>query len=378
MFPTAKRRDHLRRLLRREKVDGMLITSFTNVTYLTAFSGDDSYLLASLEGEVIISDPRYETQLTEESPDVTAHIRKPGESMLKAVAAQVRDAKIRRLAVEGGSMTVGLHTSLAKVLDGVEFVPVSGLVEQLRMVKDKEEIARTRKALEMAKRGFEVIRTTLRPDKTEKEVAAELEYQMRLFGARGYAFPSIVAAGPRAALPHAIPTDARVGDHDFILFDWGACEDLYRSDLTRVLHIGKISPKYRRIYQIVLEAQMAAIDAIRPGMTCGEVDDVARKIITKAGYGKYFGHGLGHGLGLDVHESPRLAVGDETVLKPGMLVTVEPGIYLPEWGGIRIEDDVLVTRSGVGGPLRRRPQRNRGKRSLLLIFVDQCYSRNIR
>ena len=184
MFPTAKRRDHLRRLLRREKVDGMLITSFTNVTYLTAFSGDDSYLLASLEGEVIISDPRYETQLTEESPDVTAHIRKPGESMLKAVAAQVKDAKIRRLAVEGGSMTVGLHTSLAKVLDGVEFVPVSGLVEQLRMIKDKEEIARTRKALEMAKRGFEVIRTTLRPDKTEKEVAAELEYQMRLFGAR--------------------------------------------------------------------------------------------------------------------------------------------------------------------------------------------------
>lgn len=347
MFPTAKRRDKLRRLLRREKVDGMLVTSFTNVTYLTGFSGDDSYLLTSLEGEALVSDPRYDTQLTEECPDVTAHIRQPGESMLKAVAARVKKAKIRRLAIEGGAMTVGLCASLTGSLGDVELVPVTGLVEQLRMIKDKEEIARTRKALDIAKRGFEVIRASLRPGKTEKEVAAELEYQMRLFGARGYAFTSIVAAGPRAALPHAIPTDATIGEHDFILFDWGACEDLYRSDLTRVLHLGKISPKYRRIYQIVLEAQMAAIAAIRPGMTCGEVDSVARKIITKAGYGKYFGHGLGHGLGLDVHESPRLAVGDNTLLKPGMIVTVEPGIYLPEWGGIRIEDDVLVTRTGV-------------------------------
>lgn len=347
MFPTAKRRDKLRRLLRREKVDGLLVTSFTNVTYLTSFSGDDSYLLVSLDGEILLSDPRYETQLAEECPDVKVHIRKPGETMIKAAKAQVKKAKITRLAVEDGSMTVGLNNSLAEAISGVELVPVAGLVEELRMIKDKEEVARTRIALEMAKRGFDVVRATLRPGKTEKEIAAELEYQMRLFGARGFAFPSIVAAGPRAALPHAIPTDAKIGDHDFILFDWGACEDLYRSDLTRVVHLGKISPKYRRIYKIVLEAQVAAIEAIRPGKTCAEIDAVARKIITKAGYGKQFGHGLGHGLGLDVHESPRLAVGDETVLKPGMLVTVEPGIYLPGWGGIRIEDDVLVTRSGV-------------------------------
>ncbi|MGD9128506.1 MAG: Xaa-Pro peptidase family protein [Planctomycetia bacterium] len=346
MFPTAKRRDKLRRLLRREKVDGMLITSFTNVTYLTGFSGDDSYLLVTLKGEVLLSDPRYDTQLKEECPDVTAHIRKPGETMLKAIVAQMKKAKIGRLAVEAGSMTVDLHKAIAEKLGSVEIVPVAGLVEKLRMIKDKTEIARTRDALTMAKRAFEVIRSSLRPTKTEKEVAAELEYQMRLFGARGFAFPSIVAAGPRAALPHAVPTDAPVGDQDFILFDWGACEDLYRSDLTRVLHLGKISPKYRKIYGIVLKAQVAATKAIRPGIKCCDVDAVARKIIAKAGYGKYFGHGLGHGLGLDVHEAPRLAVGDETILEPGMIVTVEPGIYLPDWGGIRIEDDVLVTRSG--------------------------------
>ena len=346
MFPTAKRRDKLRRLLRHEKVDGLLVTSFTNVTYLTGFSGDDSYLLVSLDGEILLSDPRYDTQLKEECPDVAVHIRKPGEPMLKAVVAQVKKAKTRRLAVEAGSMTVDLHQSLAAALGGVEIVPVAGLVEQLRRIKYKVEVDRTRVALDMAKRAFEVVRSSLRPNKTEKELAAELEYQMRLFGSRGFAFPSIVAAGPRAALPHAIPTNAVIGEQDFILFDWGACEDLYRSDLTRVLHLGKISPKYRKIYGIVLKAQVSAIEAIRPGVRCCDVDAVARKIIDKAGYGKYFGHGLGHGLGLDVHESPRLAVGDETILEPGMIVTVEPGIYLPDWGGIRIEDDILVTASG--------------------------------
>lgn len=313
---------------------------------MTSFSGDDSYLLVSLEEEVLLSDPRYDTQLKEECPGLAIHIRKPGEQMIKAVVAQAKKAKICRLAVEAGSMTVGLHRSLVEAFGSIEIVPVAGLVEQLRMIKDKAEIARTQDALVMAKRAFEVVRSSLRPNKTEKEVAAELECQMQLFGARGYAFPSIVAAGPRAALPHAVPTDAVIGEQDFILFDWGACEDLYRSDLTRVLHLGKISPKYRKIYGIVLKAQVAAIEAIQPGVKCSDVDAVARKIIAKAGYDKYFGHGLGHGLGLDVHESPRLAVGDDTILEPGMIITVEPGIYLPDWGGIRIEDDILVTRSG--------------------------------
>jgi Xaa-Pro aminopeptidase len=185
------------------------------------------------------------------------------------------------------------------------------------------------------------------PESTEKDIAAELEYRARGFGAKGLSFPVIVAVGPRAALPHAHPTDRRVGESDFTLIDWGANSGLYVSDLTRMVVTGRLSQKFRKIYQVVLEAQLAAIDAIRPGVDCEHVDKVARDVIDAAGYGKYFGHGLGHGIGLEVHESPRFSRGQSHVLlEPGMIVTVEPGIYLSDWGGIRIEDDILVTKTG--------------------------------
>jgi Xaa-Pro aminopeptidase len=184
------------------------------------------------------------------------------------------------------------------------------------------------------------------PEMTELDVAAELEYQARRFGAKALSFPPIVAVGPRAALPHATPTLRRLSDSEFTLIDWGANSGLYMSDLTRIVVTGRISPKLRRIYSVVLKAQLAAIKAIRPGLTGEQVDSVARRIITRAGFGKAFGHGLGHGTGLEIHEAPRLAVGQKTKLRPGMIVTVEPGIYVPGWGGVRIEDDVLVTRTG--------------------------------
>jgi Xaa-Pro aminopeptidase len=186
----------------------------------------------------------------------------------------------------------------------------------------------------------------LTPEMSELDVAAELEYRARRFGAKALAFPPLVGVGWRAALPHAAPTSRRLRESDFILIDWGANSGLYLSDLTRVLVTGKISAKFRKIYGIVLTAQLAAIDAIRPGISCEQVDSVARTIIAKAGYGSAFGHGLGHGTGLDIHESPRFAAGQKAKLQPGMIVTVEPGIYLPDWGGVRIEDDVLVTRTG--------------------------------
>ncbi|HLA84708.1 MAG TPA: Xaa-Pro peptidase family protein [Thermoguttaceae bacterium] len=342
----AARRDKLRSLLRGAGADGLLVTSFTNVTYLTGFTGDDSYLLVRRDGDVLLSDPRYTTQLEEECPGLDLLIRPPGVSMLKAVAKTVRRAKVGRLGIEGGSMTVSLRDQLGTALEGAEFVVTDGLVEQLRLLKDKMEVARLREAVRMAEKGFEVLRSTLRKEKTEKQVSAELELAMRQFGAKGCAFPSIVAVGPRAALPHATPTDATIGSGELLLVDWGAHEGMYRSDLTRVLVTGKISPKLRKIYQIVLSAQVAAIQAVRPGIVAEKVDAVARGIIAKAGFGKQFGHGLGHGLGLDVHEAPRLAVGSKTVLQPGMVVTVEPGIYLPGWGGVRIEDDILVTKTG--------------------------------
>ena len=200
------RRDRLRKAFQKAGVDALLVTDFTNVTYLTGFTGDDSYLLVRRDGEIVLSDPRYITQLGEECPGVDLHIRPPGVTMLQAVVRVVRAARIGRLGIEGDSMTVGLRDRMAEKLPKVEIVATSGLVEQLRLIKDKEEIARLRQAVWQAEKAFAVLRSTLRPEMTEKEAADELEHQFRLFGAKDAAFPSIVAVGPRAALPHAAPT----------------------------------------------------------------------------------------------------------------------------------------------------------------------------
>jgi Xaa-Pro aminopeptidase len=243
-------------------------------------------------------------------------------------------------------MSVGLLKTLEGKLSRCAFHATDGLIEQLRVIKDREEVLATRRAADLARRAFEVVRAAITPDMSELQVAADLEYQTRRFGGKGLSFPPIVAVGSRAALPHANPTERRVGESQFTLIDWGANEGLYLSDLTRMVVIGKISPKLRKLYGVVLKAQLAGIQAIRPGATCESVDRAARSVIEKAGYGKQFGHGLGHGVGLEIHEAPRLAKGQSAILKPGMIVTVEPGVYLPDWGGIRIEDDVLITRSG--------------------------------
>ncbi len=340
------RREKLRRAVKKARAEALLVTDFTNVTYLTGFTGDDSYLLLHAGGEVVLSDPRYTTQLGEECPGLDLHIRRPGTEMIGAVAKVLRSAGIGRLGIEADSMSVALRDRIAAKRPKMEIVPTSGLVETLRQIKDKEEIARIRRAIWYAEKAFGVLRATLRPEKTEKQVAYELEHQMRLFGAKGSSFSSIVGVGPRAALPHGTPTGRRVAESDFVLVDWGANEGLYNSDLTRVLVTGRISPKLERIYRIVLRAQARAIAAIRPGASAQEVDRAARGVIAKAGFGRRFGHGLGHGLGLAVHEAPRMAANSQAVLKPGMVVTVEPGIYLSGWGGVRIEDDVLVTRGG--------------------------------
>jgi Xaa-Pro aminopeptidase len=342
----AARRDKLRKAFRKAGADALLITNFTNVTYLTGFSGDDSYLLLLGSDDVLISDPRYTTQLEQECPDLEAEIRPPGVGMVETVAALVGKAHVSKLGVEGSSMTVALGEQIAAALPKSQLVTTVNLVEDLRMIKDREEVAEIRRAIWQAERAFNVIRASLRPERTEKEVADELEHQIRLYGAKCCSFPSIIAVGARAALPHARPTDQKIGADDFVLIDWGADGGPYKSDLTRVLVTGKIPPKLERVYRVVLSAQEQAIAAIRPGVTCHDVDQVARGIIGKAGYAKNFGHGLGHGIGLDIHEAPRLAAKAHLKLEPGMVVTVEPGIYLPGWGGVRIEDDVLVTKTG--------------------------------
>ena len=340
------RLEKLRSAVRKTEADGILVADFTNVTYLTNFTGDDSFLLVRRDGAVMVSDGRYTTQLGEQCPGLELYIRRPGVAMPQAVAKVLRSAHLHRLAIEADSMSVSLWDQIAKAVPEVELVATAGLVEQLRQIKDKQEIAEIRQAVWYAEKGFAVLRASLRPEKTEKQVADELENELRLFGAEGCSFPSIIAAGARAALPHARATRQTIGSSDFVLVDWGADGGLYKSDLTRVLVTGKISPKLERVYRVVLNAQLKAIDAIRPGVLAHDVDQVARQVIEEAGFGRNFGHGLGHGLGLQVHEGPRLTANSRVVLKPGMVVTVEPGIYLPGWGGVRIEDDVLVTRTG--------------------------------
>lgn len=345
MDRTKARRDRLRRRLR-SRADAMLVTNDTNVTYLTGFTGDDSYLLVTPNEEILITDFRYITQLSEECPHLELHVRKLGESLHDGVEKVTKQAKASKLAVEADSMTVAVQAQLSKSLPKVEFVPIEDLILELRSIKDKEEIEEIRFAVQLAERAFAVARASLHPEQTELQIANLLDRSIRDFGGRGLSFTPIVAVGPRAALPHAPPTDKKVCESDQLLIDWGAWGRLYLSDLTRVLVTGKLSAKLERIYQVVLEAQLQAISAIKPGQTMNVVDAAARSVIAKAGYGKNFGHGLGHGIGLQIHELPRLAAIQKEPLKAGMIVTVEPGIYIPGWGGVRIEDDILVTRSG--------------------------------
>jgi Xaa-Pro aminopeptidase len=340
------RRKRAVRLLARQGLEHLLVTTVSNVTYLTGFTGEDSFLLLGAREEVVITDMRYTTQLSEECPELRLAVRRPGVSMTEIVAKTLASAGVRKVGIEAEAMPVAMYFELQEKLSKAELRPTAGIIERLREIKDREEVAEIRRAVWYAEKAFAAVRATLRPEQTERQVAADLEHQIRQFGGTGFSFPAIVAAGPRSALPHGRASDGRIGDWDFVLVDWGATGRLYKSDLTRVLVTGRISPKLERIYGLVLKAQGQAIAKIRPGATCQEVDEAARGVISEAGHGRHFGHGLGHGLGLDIHESPRLGKNVRRRLKAGMVVTVEPGIYLPGWGGVRIEDDVLVTRSG--------------------------------
>lgn len=346
MADTEQRRNKLRRLVRKAHTDSILVTNEKNVTYLTGFTGDSSYLLLLPTSQILLTDRRYTTQLEEECPGLDLHAREPGVTMLEAIETVLGKTKLNKLAIEAESVSKSFFDQMAEKLPQVELVSTVGLVEQLREIKDKDEIAEIRAAIRLAEQAFAVVRAALRPEQTERQVAFELENQIRLFGGESCSFKPIVAVGPRAALPHAQPSERRIAECDFVLIDWGARGRLYLSDLTRVLATARISPKLERIYGVVLQAQLAAIAAIKPGALMKDVDAAARDSIAKAGYGKHFGHGLGHGIGLEIHESPRLASNQDGPLKAGMVVTVEPGVYLPGWGGVRIEDDVLVTRTG--------------------------------
>jgi Xaa-Pro aminopeptidase len=343
-----QRRNRLLPILEQAQVDLFLVTCETNVSYLTGFTGDSTYLLAGPDRSLLISDARYTEQLHEECPDIEARIRPPSVKLHEATINLLKELQPRRVGIEGHVMSVELRDLLAAALPSSELVPINGKIEsELRAIKDESEIAEIRSAIAMAISGYEALKAFATARMTEREAAFELEAALRRAGAERFSFPAIIAVGDRAALPHYRAGSRQFSEDPLLLLDWGAeGPSRYKSDLTRTMWRGVPTPQFEEVYSTVLRAQAAAIAAIKPGLTGIEVDRIARDVIAEAGYGDRFGHSLGHGIGLDIHEQPRLAPSSDNVLKPGMVVTVEPGIYLPHWGGVRIEDDVLVTETG--------------------------------
>ena len=350
------RRDRLRAKLAQDGVDAYLISGVANVTYLTGFKGEASHLVVSKNKDILVSDARFTEQIKNECPGLEALIRPPTKKTLDMVAEAIRSIKALSIGFECQVLTVSDFESLKELLPECSWLATRERVETQRMVKEPIEIEALCEAIKMAQDAFTSLSKSVSPSETEKNVADELERLMRSMGAQCAAFPIIVAAGSNAALPHAIPSQHCIGNENLLLIDWGAGSPSgYKSDLTRVLDTHSFSKtkgqteskdKLRKIYSIVLGAQKAAFNTIKPGVKALEVDNAARQFIADAGFGDYFGHGLGHGIGLQIHEAPWFRPGSETILEPGMVFTLEPGIYLPGWGGVRIEDNILVTSSG--------------------------------
>lgn len=341
------RRSKLIAGVKKAQLDLLIVSHPPNVTYLTGFTGDASCLLIGPKRTLMVSDSRFETQLADECPGLTTEIRTAKTQTVDFLAEILEKLGSKRIGFESAYTTVAAHESLADKAKSVELTPSTGLVEELRQIKDSEEITAIRDAIYLAQRGYSVLRSLLLPEMTEREAAHELEHAMRRFGALRAAFEPIIGVGPQAALPHYRAGLRRLDEAPFFLIDWGAVEPGgYHSDLTRVVATSKIPPKLDKLHRVVMNARQAALNAIRPGAACQEVDAAARKVIDDAGFGKYFGHGLGHGIGLEIHESTRFSPISKDTLQPGMILTVEPGIYLPGFGGVRLEDDVLITRDG--------------------------------
>ena len=351
----VKRRERLWQIATAEGLDLLFITNPINVTYLTGFSGDSSYVILTRDKSLIISDMRYDAQIKEECPGLDAFIRGPALPLSEATIGQLTKFGPRNIGYESGHLTVADFQTFADGAKTANWKPGSDRVEKLRQIKDDVEIAQIREAIKIAEKAFAMFRALLRPDDTEKELADALESYVRRAGGKETAFPPIVAVGPRAALPHAPPSLAKVMDHPVLLVDWGAQGAFYKSDLTRVLWTynngafpegRKPSDKLRTVHAIVAEAQGRAIAAMKPGASSKAIDTIARGYIADQGFGDYFTHGLGHGFGLQIHESPFFRPSVDVKLEVGMVVTCEPGIYLPGEFGVRIEDDVLITPTG--------------------------------
>jgi Xaa-Pro aminopeptidase len=355
------RLERLRDRLRAEKLDAFLLFNVEgsdrpNLYYMTGFWGSYGLLIITQEHQLFATDSRYMERAKSDVEDYKV-IEVKGRGGAPWIAARCKRLGVRKLGVNAPTTSVAFFHQLRDKLDRIRLKSVEGIIEQLRTVKAETEISKIAKAIALTDRAFEFILGKVKPGVTERQLAWEIEKYARTHGAEALAFSSIVAAGAASALPHYEPQDRPIEAGNFLLFDMGLKADRYCADLTRTVVVGRANSEQKKIYNIVLEAQLRAIENLRAGLTSKQADAPAREVIKSAGYGKNFGHGTGHGLGLEVHEGPRLSRFGKDKLRAGNVVTIEPGIYLPGWGGVRIEDVAVVEEKGcrvlTGTPKKR-------------------------
>ena len=335
--------DRLSSWLQRQDLTAVLVTNRTNVRYFSGFAGTAGVLVVGAGERKIFVDSRYVEQAKKMAPAFEIVLSRGNP--LEAAADFLQLQSWQSIGFEEESLSVAEHRRLQTKVAADRWRPVQ--LEPLRMIKTAAELDKIAAAAAIADGALAKLLPLIRPGASEKELAAALEYEMRKLGSEKPSFETILASGPRSALPHGTASDRRLERGDFIVIDFGATHEGYRSDITRTVCVGQASDRQREVYATVLAAQLAGLAAVRPGVLCRDVDKAGRQVIEAAGLGAQFGHGLGHGVGLDIHESPRLSpMAGEAVLAAGMVVTVEPGVYLPDWGGVRIEDLVAVTETG--------------------------------
>jgi len=334
----------VQKILSSSRLDGILFSSPENIRYLCGFTGSDGVLVLTQKEAFFLTDSRYWTQADEEvKGSQIIHYKKK----IEGIASLISDLKLRRIGFESTSLTFSLHQSLLKKLaKETDLIPLEEEIKNLRAVKDAQELVLIRRAIEIASNAFLHITDRLKEGALEKEIAQEMEFFMKRKEAEDIGFDIIIASGKRSALPHGRASGKKIEKGDFVLIDFGSGFQGYHSDQTRTLVCGKPSPEQEKVYQVVKEAHDKAIELIRPGIPIHEVDEAARSYIRECGYGEYFGHGLGHGIGLSVHEDPAINTENKGLVQEGMVFTVEPGIYIPDWGGVRTEDMILVTPQG--------------------------------
>jgi Xaa-Pro aminopeptidase len=326
------------------KLDALLVAFSPNLRYLTGFTGSNGCLLAMPGKAILFTDPRYRIQASQE---VSTQVKISKGPLVTDALAAIGRLGLKRIGYEPARMTCDFFEALKAHLPmNASLTPVHGWIEELRMVKTPDELTRIRRSVETNSRAFEQAVSRVRPGMMERDLAAELEYRMRRLGAEKPSFETIVAGGVRSALPHAQPTSAPLRAGDLVVVDMGAFQDGYASDMTRMLFLGRPTARVKRTYRAVLEAQLAAIDCVRAGVPVAQVDRAARRVLKGYGLDRAFVHSTGHGLGLEIHEPPRIGKRDKSVLREGMAITIEPGVYLEDFGGIRIEDTVVVTAGG--------------------------------